>query len=267
MKLITFTSDFGKQSQGIAAMKGLVLKLCPAARFIDIMHGIEDFDIKAGARALETTAYLPVGCHVCVVDPGVGTARKGIAILTKRGDYLIGPDNGVLIPAAKRLGGIIKAVALENPKYQAEEVSPIFHGRDVFSAAASHLANGVNVEEFGRELREESLAEAAYEDALIEDGTIKAEVIHINKFGSVHLNILHETWDKLGVKPGSKIVVEFNNQKVILPFNRTFGDVEKGRALIMKDDFGRIELARNLASFVKEYKVEAGEKVRIRKYP
>ena len=184
MKLITLTSDFAVQSQGVGIMEAVALEINPDAHVIHLMHGLPDFNLFYAARTMETINYVPVGCHVCVVDPEVGTKRKPIIIKVGRGDYLIGPDNGVLIPATRFLGGIKKAVGITNEKYMRKPVSPIFHGRDIFTPAAAYLSKGVKMEEFGKELNPKNLAKAPYEEAEIRGNEIHAKVISTNKFGS-----------------------------------------------------------------------------------
>src|SRR3989344_125307 len=164
--LITLTSDFGVQSQGAGIMEGVVFEINPEAKVIHLMHGLPDFNLSYAARTLETASYLLVGCHVCVVDPGVGTKRKPIIIKTGRGDFLIGPDNGVLLPAAGFLGGIKNAVKITNEKFMRKPVSPVFHGRDIFAPAAAYLSKGVKIEEFGANMNPLLLAEAPYNEEI-----------------------------------------------------------------------------------------------------
>lgn len=246
-------------------MEGVIFDINPEAKVIHLMHGLPDFGLFYAARTLETACYLPVGCHVCVVDPGVGTKRKPVIIETKRGDFLIGPDNGVLIPATKFLGGIKKAVEITNKKFMRKPVSPVFHGRDIFAPAAAYLSKGVKIGEFGKELNLNALAKAPYEEAIVEDGKIKAQVISINKFGSLHLNITHKEWDRLRTRLNQAIKINFKNKSIKMPFVITFGDVKKGNPLIIKDDYGRIEVALNHDSFAKKYKVKIGDEVVIAK--
>ena len=156
-KVISLTSDFAVQSQGVGVMEGIAISISPDAYVIHLMHGLPEYNITAAARTLETAIYLPIGCHVCVCDPGVGTKRKAIVIETKRGDFLIGPDNRVLIPATRVFGGIKRVHHITNPKYMRQPVSPIFHGRDIFTPTAAHLGNGVSIEEFGSKLEEKDL--------------------------------------------------------------------------------------------------------------
>ena len=161
-QLITLTSDFGVQSQGIGIMESVALEINPEAHVIHLMHGLPDFDLFYAARTMETINYMPVGYHVCVVDPGVGTKRKPIIIKVGRGDYLIGPDNGVLISATRFLGGIKKVVEITNKRYMRRPISPVFHGRDIFVPAAAYLSKGVKIGEFGTELEQENLEKAPY---------------------------------------------------------------------------------------------------------
>ncbi|MBI2547824.1 SAM-dependent chlorinase/fluorinase [Candidatus Woesearchaeota archaeon] len=264
---ISLTSDFGVQSQGVGIMHGVALSMCPEATIIDLMHGLPSFTIIAGARAMETVFYLPKGCHVCVVDPGVGTKRRGLIIKVGRGDYLIGPDNGVLIPATRFLGGITQVRAITHEKYMRQPVSPIFHGRDVFTPAAAHLCNGVSLEEFGPEVPIKDLVHAPYEEAHVDQKTLcfDATIISTNKFGSCHLNIRSEKLDVLKPTLGHELVLLHNNKRIMLPYSRTFGDVPVGKPLIIKDDYGRVELAINQADFCRHYGTKLGDSVRLTK--
>src|SRR3989338_7201110 len=175
--LITLTSDFGVQSQGVGIMEAVALEINPEAKIIHLMHGLPDFNLFYAARTMETLNHVPVGFHVCVVDPGVGTKRKPIIIQTGRGDFLIGPDNGVLIPATRFLGGIKRAVEITNEKYMRKPVSPVFHGRDIFTPAAAYLSKGIKIEEFGRTINPSDLAKAPYDEAQINGNEIHALVI------------------------------------------------------------------------------------------
>lgn len=263
--LITLTSDFGVQSQGVGIMEAVALEINPEAHVIHLMHGLPDFDLFYAARTMETVNYIPVGYHVCVVDPGVGTKRRPIIIKTGRGDCLVGPDNGVLIPATRFLNGIKKAVEITNEKYMKKPVSAVFHGRDIFTPAAAYLSKGVKMEEFGKELNPKELAKAPYEEAAAKNNEIKAKVISINKFGSLHLNVMHNIWDRFNIKLGNFVNIALNKRTFKIPFFTTFGEVEKNKPLIFKDDYGRIEIALNQDSFASKYPVKIGDDVVIRK--
>ena len=258
--LITLTSDFGVQSQGVGAMEAVILDIAQDAHVVHLMHGLPAFDLHGGARTMETVQFLPEkGIHVCIVDPGVGTERRPIIIQTERGDYFVGPDNGVLVSATNILGGFKKVVEITNKKYMRKDVSFIFHGRDIFSPAAAHLANGVNIKEFGKELSPEELVSAPYPEASAHNDAIDAEIIHINKFGSAHFNILHSAWDAWEVESRDRLVLEFDRKKVPVTVGDTFGDVPSGDPVIIKDDYGRVEVAINQGSFEAEHDVSVGD--------
>lgn len=263
--IITLSSDFGVQSQGIGNMEGVIAKIAPEARIIHLMHGLPSFDIRSGARAMEVTQYMPIGFHVCVVDPGVGTSRRGIIIQVKRGDYFIGPDNGVFIPAVGILGEAQKIVQITNPQFMIQPVSPIFHGRHIFAPAAAHLAKGIPIEEFGSLLSIGQLTKAPYQEAVLESGTISAEVININKFGSPNLNILHSTWDRLNLSHQQIVTGSFKGKTIKMPFVKTFGQVPPHNPLVLKDDYGRVEIAINLGDFAKKYNIKVGDRFKFSK--
>ncbi len=266
MSLVTLSSDFGKQTQGVGNMEGVVYSINPDARVIHLMHGIEGFSIMTAARTMETVFYMPVGFHVCVVDPGVGTKRKAVIIKVGRGDYFVGPDNGCLMTAPRLLGGVKKAVEITNEKYMITPVSPIFHGRHVFAPAAAWLSKGVPVQEFGPEINPKELSKAPYEEAIEKNGSIEATVIHVNHFGSLHLNILQEEWDKLNLENGETVELSMGKKKITATFCGTFADVAKGKPLIIKDDYRRIEVAVNCGSFANEYSVGVGDRIAVQTF-
>ncbi len=261
---ISISTDFGPGNKGIGVMRAVMLGICPHATIIDLANDITGFDIKQGAKLLEATAYLPIGCHLCVVDPGVGTRRRAIIIQTGRGDFLVGPDNGVLIPATRFLGGIANVYEITNATLMRTPVSPIFHGRDIFAPAAAHLTAGTPIEQFGPSIPPSDLAPAAYEEAVYENGSIDAEVILINAFGSVFLNIMQTEMHKL-CSVGDIVNVHCGEKTMPVPYQRTFGDVQEGEDVMMDDDFGRVEMAANRGSFAKKYNVKTGDPVTLRK--
>ena len=199
-----------------------------------------------------------------VVDPGVGTERKGIVIETERGDKLIGPDNGVLLPATRFLGGFKRAFQLANEKYYRKPVSPVFHGRDVFTPAAAHICNAVKLEEFGPELKQEELVKAPYDEAKIDGNRIAAQIIDVNNFGSPFLNVMQKVIHSL-FKPGDIIRASLNGKKFNLPYKRTYGDVAIGEVLLVDDDFGRVEVAVNQGFFVDKFDAKVGDRIILEK--
>jgi hypothetical protein len=263
--IVSLSSDFGIGSKDIGVMEASVLRVCKNARILHLCHSIPSFNLIEAARVFEAVYYLPLGVHVCVVDPGVGTERKGLIIETCRGDFLVGPDNGILLPASKLLGGIKKVHEISNEKFFLKPVSFIFHGRDIFAPVAGHLSNGIKINEFGKKLSVKELVKAPFEEAREEKGQIKATVIHVNSFGSIQLNIKHEEMKKFA-RIGEKIVVELKGKKLRIPFVKTFGSVKKGKPLILLDDFFRVEIALNQGNFSKKFLLKTGDKVILKKH-
>jgi len=262
---ISLTSDFGVGTQGIGIMRAVALQICPDCEIIDLRHGLPGFDVTEGAWTLEAVQFLPIGCHVCVVDPGVGTSRRRIIIKTKRGDYLIGPDNGVLIPASKILGGIEKAIEITNDKYMRKPVSPVFHGRDVFTPAAAWLCKGVGISKFGPEIDKKDLVKAPYEEAKVSKGLVEGKIIHVNHFGSIFVNVRQEDFAKSGIKYKDDVVIETAGKKIKMKFLKTFGEVREGEVVMFPDDYGRIEIAINMGNFSKKFGTKLRDKITIKK--
>ncbi len=261
-KFITFTTDIGWFEE-LAMMKAVALEINPDLVILDLRHDIPPFDVREAAWTLESIAHLPVGYHVCVVDPGVGTSRKAIVIKTGRGDYLIGPDNGVLIPACEILGGIENAVEITNEKYMRNPVSPVFHGRDVFTPAAAWLSRGVRINEFGPEIRKEELVPPPYREAKVSKGEVSGEIIHVNRFGNVFVNVRREEFEKSGIKHGDDVLIEIAGKKIKTKFLKTFGEVGRNEPVLLPDDYGRVEIALNQGNFSKVYGAKPKDKVRI----
>lgn len=261
---ISISTDFGPGNKGIGVMKAVILGICPDAQIITLANDIPGFDIREGARLLEAAAWLPVGYHICVVDPGVGTVRRGLAIQTGRGDVLVGPDNGVLLPAARFLGGVKNVHQITNEQLMREPVSPVFHGRDVFAPVAAHLACGRALREVGPALPLEELVGAPYEEAEMRRDAIEATIISRNTFGNVFLNVRAEAMHEL-CTVGESITVHAGEQQLAVPYRRTFGDVAVGKEVILDDDFGRVELAINQGNFAETYNIERGESLLLKR--
>ncbi len=247
---VSLLSDFGSRDPSAGIMRAVVAGICPAAIIVDISHEVDDFAVRDGALLLwSAVPYLPIGAHVAVVDPGVGTDRMGIALQTLRGDYLVGPDNGLLMPAAARLGGITRAHLLEEPRYSLPEISSSFHGRDVFAPAAAHLADGVPIEDLGRAVDPRRLLELEWPRPVIQPGRLVSQAIYIDSFGNVKLSALADDLAGAlpGLRPGERLVVGIGEgaarRQAAVTWARTFGDVSPGGLLLTTDSYGRISLA------------------------
>lgn len=220
--------------------KAVILSLCPSATIVDISHTAPSYDVEEGAFMLKNfVAYAPVGVHVVVIDPGVGTERRGIAVKTKRGDILIGPDNGVLTEAVKALT-FETAVILENRQYMLDHVSASFHGRDVFAPAAGHIANGVPLSAFGRTLDESELTRIKILEPTEDEKAVHGTVLRIDQFGNIQTTIHAEM-----LPEKQEITLEMGENLLKLPYVKTFGDVAPGQLLVYKDSDGLITVSQN----------------------
>ena len=241
--IISVTSDFAAQSQAVGVMEAVAYGISPGTKYINLMHGLPGFDLLSAARTFEAVVDLPVGNHVCVCDPGVGPYKNALILGTARGDHLIGPDNGVLLPAARRLGGPISANRIENAEYQRQPVSPVFHGRDLFIPAAAHLAEGVAVDDFGPAMEINTLCQASFEEANIVGSSFRSLVIHVNEYGSAVLNVLASVWDDHAPRIGENITLTPHaGASFSVCHGVAHSDVDYNADVILKDDYGRVEL-------------------------
>jgi S-adenosylmethionine hydrolase len=228
-----------------------MLGIASDAQVLDISHEVTKFSIRDGAFLLATALpFLPVGTHVAVVDPGVGTARRPIAILCERGDVLVGPDNGLLLPAAVRLGGVKEARVLENPKLWLARTSATFHGRDVFAPVAAHLAMGTAYRTVGPKIDPANLVRLAWPETTIEPGILRTAVLYIDSFGNVKLGALAtELVEAVGpLSAGDALTVDVLSGPLPVPWANTFGDVATGALFLFEDSHGWLGLAVNQGS-------------------
>ena len=241
--------------------------ICPEARILDLSHSVTAFSILEGAFLLwSTIGYLPIGVHVAVVDPGVGTERRPVVIRTRRGDLLVGPDNGLLRPAATVLGGIIEARLTANRDLWLPDASANFHGRDIFSPVAAHLANGVPPEEVGPQLPTESLVDLQLPSAAARDGGLDTAVVFIDRFGNIRLaGDLPDLTAAIGeVSEGARLAVDLAGRSHQIVWSSTFGLVDPGEALLYRDgDTAGLALAVNQGSAVERFGLVHGDLVRI----
>jgi len=259
--IITLLSDFGLKDPYVAEMKAVILSICPQARIVDITHEVEKFNIRMGAFVLASAApYFPQGTiYVAVVDPGVGTKRRPIIVETQRSFY-VGPDNGLLMLAAQK-EGIRHVYHVSNSRYMLPKVSRTFHGRDVFSPAAAHLARGFPPSEFGPEIHDYALPEFA--KPYMRKGELLGEVLHIDDFGNVVSNISVKDLEKMDIREDRTLHVKLRDKTLALKLCSAYGEVpaKKPLGIIGSSDF--LEISINKGNASKAFKVKIGDSVRV----
>lgn len=263
--MITLTTDFG-DSAYVGAVRGSILDIQPQARLVDVTHGVPKHDVQAGAFALfSAVPYFPEGSiHVVVVDPGVGTERRGIAV-EAGGHVFVGPDNGVLTPVARRLG-VETIVELTEAKYFHEDVAATFHGRDVFGPVAAHLDLGVDVSSLGRQVDPATVETVDFGEPFIRDGIWQVDVIHVDRFGNATTNLPGETvLDESEF--GATATVEADGLRFDVDLHRTYGKAAEDEPMLTISSAGFAELSMREASFADRYGVEAGDEVEIQFFP
>ena len=262
--IITFLTDFGLQDDFVGTCHGVIKRIAPDADIVDITHGIEPQQVLQGALVLANTLpYMPEGVHLAVVDPGVGTERKAVALRGGDGRLYVGPDNGLLVPAAERLGGVEDAWELENAAYRLEPVSRTFHGRDLFAPAAAHLARGLDPAELGPALDTATLVRLDVPEPVIGEGFIRAHVLIVDRFGNVQLNLTQEHLTRAGIGPGTQVEIEVGLQRFYASAARTFADVRLGDIVLYEDAYGNIAVAINAGSAAEMVSARAGDTVGI----
>ncbi|WP_305782782.1 SAM hydrolase/SAM-dependent halogenase family protein [Symbioplanes lichenis] len=252
---ISLTTDYGTFDGFVAACHGVIARLAPELRVIDVTHHVPPADVARGAAVLAQTApHLPPSVHVAVVDPGVGTERRGIAVRTP-GSLLVGPDNGLLVWAAEALGGLDEVVELTNTDWFLGDVSRTFHGRDIFSPVAARLALGAPLTEAGRAVDPKSVVRLPDPVVAVGDGWVEAEVVTVDRFGNVQLAAGGAMLSGLG----PELVVG----GVKARRGQTFGDVGPGELIVYEDSAGRVAVAVNGGRAVVVLSVTPGDVVRI----
>ncbi len=261
--IICFTSDFGMGDTWVGICHAVIYRACPQARVVDLAHDIPPYDIrKAAAVAAAGVWQLPEAIHLVVVDPGVGSGRHDLCLVTGEGTSLVGPDNGVLIPASWRAGGIAAAYSIVPDALKMEGPLATFHARDVLAPAAAALACGVEPSAIGVPVDPASLVDAPFQRARVEEGWIVADVVDVDRFGSVRVAVSVDDVVAWGLT-GGRIVLTLGHVRVEAPFVRTFSDVPVGEPAVLVDSSGWLTLACFMDSAAERYGIEPGTVARI----
>ena len=257
--IVTLLSDFGLKDPYVAEMKAVILSICPNATIIDISHDIREYNIRMGAFVLAQAApYFPNGTvHVAVVDPGVGTKRRPIVISGKNSVY-VGPDNGLLMLSAQR-EGIGRIYEIANPKYTLKKVSTTFHGRDIFSPAAAHVAKGVPPCDFGPQIPDP--VTPSFTKPRIQKGALWGEVIHIDGFGNIITNIDSKDLKMISLEKGKNLILKLGDKDLTMRLCSAYGEVPKNTPVTIIGSSGFLEVAVNQGDASLAYNAEIGDKV------
>jgi S-adenosyl-L-methionine hydrolase (adenosine-forming) len=233
--LITLLTDFGLDDTYVGQMKGAILSVAPLVKLVDLTHAVPPQDVQAGAFLLwSAVEAFPAGSiHIGVVDPGVGSNRRGIALRATRGDYFVGPDNGLLIPAVDHLGGSTEAVELTTAEYWRPNASSTFHGRDIFGPVAGHIANGIPLTQLGRPITD------PVKLSLPEPRGLRGEVVHVDSYGNLITNL------RAAILPPRYLV---RLGSIQIPQAIHYAQVDEGALLALVGSAGLLEISARNAS-------------------
>jgi S-adenosyl-L-methionine hydrolase (adenosine-forming) len=264
---ITFLSDYGSDDEFAGVCRAVIARIAPAVQLIDLTHGIPRHDVPQGAAVLANALpYTPPGVHLAVVDPGVGSPRKAVAVRVAEDDrILVGPDNGLLAPAIERLGGAAAAADVSLSDVRLEPISATFHGRDVFAPIAAHLAMGAELADIGEPLDPKELVVLEQIEPLIDPGRrVVAAVSYVDRFGNLALGLGEHRGMDSGLKLGHRVWVEAAGVTLDAVYAVTFADVPADALLLYLDSYGNLALAVNRGSAADRLGIGTGDRVTLR---
>jgi hypothetical protein len=264
---ITFLTDFGLEDDFVGVCHGVMRRIAPHATILDVTHGIAPQAVRRGAFVLaRALPYLPTAVHLAVVDPGVGGSRRAVAIRSASGRYFVGPDNGLLAPAAD--GETIDAVrVLSNPRYHLERVSRTFHARDIFAPVAAHIAAGVDFADLGDEVDPSSLVRLDLPAATEVDGELRARVVDIDRFGNLELDLAPAAVGEAALRPGQRVELWFALNPYYAQVAETYADAERGDLILYVDSYGAYSIAISGGNAASLTEAGVGDEVRVRIAP
>ena len=267
LPVVSFLSDYGLIDEFVGVCKAVVLRAAPTAQIIDVTHGIPPFDVRAGALALaRAVQYLPPGVVLAVVDPGVGSDRRAVAVEVETG-FLVGPDNGLLAPAVAMLGGAARVVSLTNPEYQLEAPGATFAGRDVFAPAAGYLAAGTPLEVLGEFVDPMSLVPGTVPLPRDDGGRAAGEVLWVDRYGNAQLNIDPGDLAALGVEPGGTLEIRCGQDRRTGRWVGSYAEAGPFELAVVVDSYGLVSLTLDRKAAAEELGLRAGSAVTLGPVP
>ncbi len=260
--VVTFLTDYGLTDAFVGVCHAVIAQACPEARVIDLTHGVPRGDVRAGALILRgALPYLPVGVHLAVVDPGVGSERRAVAVALADGRRLVGPDNGLW---SLSFGvDVIEAVDIGRSPFALSPVSATFHGRDIFAPVAGRLAAGANLGEAGEPIDPDGLVRLELSRPRVQDHALQAHAVYLDQFGNVQLDAELEDVRRAGVQDGRPVTIAVGGETWPAVFGRTFADVPAGELLLYEDADRRLAVAVNQGSAGLRLGVSVGDSLRI----
>ena len=260
---ITFLSDYGYADEFAGVCRAVIAEIAPDSTVIDITHGLARHAVRQGAVLLaHALPFTPPGVHLAVVDPGVGSERRPLAVRTNDEErVLVGPDNGVLALAAESFGGVAEAVDLSGSPYRLEPVAHTFHGRDLFAPVAAQIALGTALADTGRPVDPSSLARVELPKPRIYADRIVAHVVYVDGFGNVALNLTSEQLGSTFLRVGDRFTVDAGESELTVPFGSTFADVGEGQGVLYEDSSRSLALAVNRQSAAEQLSLAPDDEV------
>ena len=244
-RYLSFLTDYGLEDGFVAACHGVAARIAPHATIIDVTHLVPPGDIRRGAAVLaQTVPYLPPAVHVAVVDPGVGTDRRGVAVQAGRSVF-VGPDNGLLSWAVAASGGAVRAYQLTNRELWLEQVAATFHGRDIFVPVAAHLAADCEPAAAGEEIDVGDLVTLPAPERAVRGSTAEGEVLTVDRFGNIQLTITSSDATAIGLRSGDAVLLQLGRRQLTVPYRDMFGAVAAGELVAYADSAGLVSIAVN----------------------
>ena len=276
--IISLLTDYGDEDEFVGVCHAVMRGIAPDVAIVDLTHGIERYGVRQGAIVLRNSLpYVPAGVHVAIVDPQVGTERRGIAVRTDDGRALVGPDNGLLSLAWQACGGIVEAVDISRSPHRLEPVSATFHGRDIFAPVAAHLAAGAELADAGQHVDPDELQVLELPDPEVSTGHVVAHVMLVDRFGNASLDVAHADLAGSGLALGKAVEVEVHakgggsgggppdvGERFIATFAQTFADVRPGDVILYEDAYRSLALAVNRGDAAAALKLRPDARVVLR---
>ena len=263
--IVTLLTDYGRDDDFVGVCHGVIRSIEPDARIVDITHGIPRYGVRQGAIVLRNTLpYMPVGVHMAVVDPQVGTERRAVALRAADGRILVGPDNGLLSLAWERCGGVEIAVDITRSQHRLEPVSATFHGRDIFAPVAANLAAGAELADAGDPLEPGALAIVDLPKPRRETDDLVAHALVVDRFGNAGLNVDHDDLTGSGITLGSTVELEAIGERYLATYAQTFADVKPGELLVYEDAYRTLAVAINRGDAAATLGLRPDTEVRLR---